>query len=87
MPRIHNKTRRPLKVPLPQGKVLRLAPLKSGDVTAKALQHAPLMALVEAGEIEIEGEERGGQFGSSSSGISPATSHDPDRTIRRTGDG
>ena len=88
MATILNKTRRPLRVPLPGGKLLRLAPLRRGEVNSKALQHPPLQALVEAGEIEVTHEGKsGGSMGGGSKGLSDATGHAMDRTIRKTGDG
>jgi len=48
-----NKTSRPLKVPLPGGKILRLGPGKTGQVAPKALDHPGLRKLVDAGEIEV----------------------------------
>lgn len=61
MPSIHNKTNRPLAVPLPGGKKLRLGPFQTGQVTGKALQHPPLKKLIEAGDIELaaDGDRRG----------------------------
>lgn len=49
---ITNKSKKPLSVPLPGGKKLFLQPGKTGQVTAKALKHAPLVKLIEAGDIE-----------------------------------
>ena len=49
---ITNKTRKALSVPLPGGKKLFLGPGKTGQVTAKALEHPPLVALLEAGDLE-----------------------------------
>lgn len=53
---IRNATTRPLRVPLPQGKVLHLNPKSDGQVPAAALEHPPFRKLVEAGEIEVLGE-------------------------------
>jgi hypothetical protein len=50
---IENKTRRPLSVPLPDGKTLRLGPLASAAISAKATRHPPLKKLVEDGTVEI----------------------------------
>lgn len=87
MATIRNNTKRPLKVPLPGGKFLRLSPGKTGEASAKAVEHPPLVALVEKGEITIleTGTTRG--IGGGSQGLSGSTGHDPDRTILRTGDG
>ncbi len=48
---ITNKTKKPLSLPLPGGKKLFLGPGKTGQVTAKALNHPPLVALIEAGDV------------------------------------
>lgn len=53
---IRNTTTRPLRVPLPQGKVLHLNPRATGQVPASALEHPPFQKLVEAGELEVLGE-------------------------------
>lgn len=52
---IINKTRKPLSVPLPGGKKLFLGPGKTGQVTAKALDHPPLVTLMEAGDLATTG--------------------------------
>lgn len=56
MKTIRNTTTHPIKVPLPRGKVLHLGPRKNGEIAANAVDHPPLVKLVEAGEIEIVGE-------------------------------
>lgn len=48
---ITNKTSKPLSVPLPGGKKLFLAPGKTGQVSDKAMKHAPLVKLLDAGDI------------------------------------
>jgi hypothetical protein len=53
-----NKTRTPIKVPLPRGKALHLGPGKKGQVRDEAVEHAALKKLVEAGQIEIAEGER-----------------------------
>jgi len=58
MATIKNKTCRPLSVPLPGGKKLRLGPLKSGEISDKAVDHPPVQKLIEAGEAEIFGSEQ-----------------------------
>ena len=50
---ILNKTLTAIRVPLPHGKVLHLGPNQSGHVSAHDIDHAPLVALMEAGTIEI----------------------------------
>ncbi len=55
---ITNKTTKPLSVPLPGGKKLFLAPGKTGQVTPRAMEFAPLVKLIEAGSIESAGGEK-----------------------------
>jgi hypothetical protein len=57
MPAVTNKTKKPLSISLPGGKTLHLGPGKTGQIAAKAAQTASLKKLVEAGEIEIAGED------------------------------
>ena len=56
MATISNKTDRPLRVPLPRGKVLHLGPRMSGEIASSAVTHPPLAAMVEAGTIEVVAE-------------------------------
>ena len=87
MPSIHNKTKRPVAVPLPGGKKLRLGPLQTGQVTPKALEHPPLKKLIETGDIEVTGDER--RRGEGTSGSKRPTSGRDNRGaggIRHTGD-
>ena len=85
---ISNKTKRPLRVPLPGGKKLHLGPLATAKIPARADQHPPLKKLIDAGEIEIHDDARtqgtagsgGGKVMSSSQGGAPT------RGLRRTGD-
>ena len=53
---ITNKTAKPLSLPLPGGKKLFLAPGKTGQVTAKALTHPPIVKLIEAGDLVTSGD-------------------------------
>ena len=49
---VTNKSKKPLIVPLPGGKRLFLAPGKTGQVTPKALNHPPVVSLVESGDLK-----------------------------------
>ena len=89
MPNLSNKTRRPLSVPLPRGKSLHLGPLKTGEVNAAALEHAPLKKLIEAGDLEVVdagagpralGNASGGKKGHAGQGFASAAGS------RRSGD-
>lgn len=53
MPAVSNKTQKPLSVPLPGGKTLHLGPGKTGQISAKAADHARLKKLIESGELEM----------------------------------
>lgn len=55
MPTIKNLSRKAVSVPLPGGRKLFLGPGKSGQITPKAAEHPPLLALVEAGDVELVG--------------------------------
>jgi hypothetical protein len=65
-----NKTRSPLKVLLPQGKLLRLGPDSSGRIRDEDVEHAPVKKLIASGAIEIvaAGTETGGLGGAGSTG-------------------
>lgn len=56
MKTIRNKTARPIRVPLPRGKVLHLGPNLDGEIADNAVEHAALQKLVKAGTIEILGD-------------------------------
>jgi len=59
MKTVINKTRTPIKIPLPRGKALHLGPGKKGQIRDDAEKHAAIEKLVKAGKIEIvEGQER-----------------------------
>jgi hypothetical protein len=68
---ITNKTNKPLAVPLPRGKVLRLGPRKTGQISSDDLDHPPLKRLAEAGEIEIHEEGHVPSQGGGGSRIAP----------------
>ena len=88
MATITNKTLKPLSVPLPGGKKLRLGPLKSGEISVKAIDHPPVQKLIETGDVEIVGPtqkpRRGGGGGKGSPPASGAHGHGSG--IRQTGD-
>jgi hypothetical protein len=55
MKTVRNLTIKPLKVPLPGGKTLRLGPKADGTITDKAAHHPALVRMVEAETIEVLG--------------------------------
>jgi hypothetical protein len=56
MKTIVNKSTRPLRVPLPGGKVLHLGPGKTGQIADGASEHPALRKLIDAGTIQIRGD-------------------------------
>jgi hypothetical protein len=76
MKNVRNTTRKPLAVPLPGGRKLHLGPGQSGDVSAHAAAHPPLVALITAGQLELTeggphdtGSAAGGPVNGSSAGF------------------
>jgi hypothetical protein len=64
MKTVTNQTGGPVKVPLPQGKILHLGPRQKGQIQDHAAEHPPLVKLVEQGKLKVEdeaGSRRGGR--------------------------
>lgn len=55
---VTNQTDGPLRVPLPQGKMLHLGPRQQGEISTPAAEHPPLLKLIEGGQLKLEGEGR-----------------------------
>ncbi len=53
MKTIVNKTRRPLKIKLAQGRVLRLGPAKEGQIGTHDAERESVQKMTEAGEVEV----------------------------------
>ena len=53
MKTIINKTRRPLKIRLAQGRVLRLGPAKEGQIATHDVERESVQKMVEAGEVNV----------------------------------
>ncbi len=85
---ITNKTCEALSIPLPGGKKLRLGPLKSGEISPKAVDHPPVQKLIEAGKVEIFGSEQKSRRAGGSGSASRPSSGGQSRGggIRHTGD-
>ena len=58
MKTILNKTPRPLRIRLPRGKTLHLGPSKTGQISDDALSRKAVQQLLQAGEIEVVGEDQ-----------------------------
>lgn len=74
MKTIRNKTTGPLRVPLPQSKFLHLGPRQTGQINHQHVDHPPLKALVEKGDIEILGDGDAGHAGHGQQGPGPHAS-------------
>ena len=84
---LRNKTKRPIRVPLPGGKRLHLGPGAVGQISPKAADHPPLKKLIDAGELEIEGAGRSQGTGGSGGGSGSKSSQDGSGGgVRHTGD-
>lgn len=85
---VTNKTKRPLRIPLPGGKTLFLAPRGTAKIAPKAKNHPPLIELVEAGKVELDDNDHSsGGTGSHKGGdLRSSDRHDTGGGIRRTGD-
>ncbi len=85
---ISNKTHRPLRVPLPGGKKLHLAPNGKAKITPKNAEHPGVQKLVEEGTVEIidGGRGRGTKDASGSSGLGGSQRGPSTGGMRHTGD-
>ena len=77
---ITNQSRRPLTIALPGGKKLRLGPLKSGQITARAAEHPAVQQLVKDGIVQLND-------GSGSSKNRPGAGNVSARPSQRRGNG
>ena len=76
-----NKTRTPLKIPLPRGKSLHLGPGKTGQLRDDAAAQPRIKKLVEAGSIEIFD---GGKTDAGTSGMA-AAAHTASKGFAKSG--
>lgn len=85
---ITNKTKKPLSIPLPGGKKLHLGPGKTGQVSPKAVDHPALKKLIDAGEVEAQGDDRKSARGKGggNQGLRSSTGFRGTGGIRQAGD-
>jgi hypothetical protein len=85
---VSNKTQRPLRVPLPRGKVLHLGPGKTGQISSDAVEHPQVKALIDTGVIEIldAGPAPTARGGSGRKGQTPIFGPTSGSGSRRSGD-
>ena len=62
-----NKTRRPIRISLPRGKTLHLAPTGQGQVQDDTIERPAFKKLIEAGDIELLDEKGAGAQGTANS--------------------
>ena len=83
---VQNKKMRPLRIPLPGGKVLHLGPQKVAQIADNALEHPGVQRLIKDGTIEILGDgERAG--GGDDGGSGPGPSQGQGKSPFRRGHG
>lgn len=88
LPTIKNTTKKPLSVPLPGKKRIFLGPGNEGQIGAKAEGHPPVVALIEAGELEIVADTGGSTSkGGGSQRMSGSQNRNPAKTVFKSGDG
>lgn len=88
MKTIRNTTIKPLRVPLPQGKILHLGPHQTGQISDH-LDHPPLKKMLDAGDIEVvEDGGRGpaGGHGGAGGGHTSTHGHVPPKVVHPSGD-
>lgn len=82
MPKILNKTPKPLRINLPGNKTLHLAPNGAGQITDKAAESPSVLKLIEAGTISVEGAGGTGRVeGSESQPVHESTHGHPQPTV------
>lgn len=86
---IKNTTAKPIRVPLSGGKRLFLSPGGKGQIAPKAAEHPPVKALIDAGDLEIQGVnplQRSAGSGNPGSGGTASGSGAAGGGVRHTGD-
>jgi len=88
MKTIVNKTRRPLKIELSQGRVLRLGPAKEGQITTHDAERESLKRIVEAGDVEIidDGSPGAGRGSKGPAGMAKSQGHQRQFSGSKRGD-
>jgi len=83
-----SKSRRPIRIPLPGGKVMFLGPGKSGQITDRHAALPAVRALIDAGEIAVAGESaHAGMAGEGGGQVHDGThGHVPRKVVRPRGD-
>ncbi len=88
MKTVRNKSHRPLKVHLSQGKTLHLGPLKEGQISVHDVEAAGVKRLVESGDLEIlgDGAQVSESGGHAAGGHADTHGHHPDTSVPKRGD-
>jgi len=83
---VTNKTRRPLRVPLPGGRTLHLGPGKAGRISSKDAEYGAIQKLIAEAAIEIGDAGEDAQTATSPRSGSASGRHARDSVSRRSGD-
>ena len=88
MKSIKNTTTAPIRVPLPQGKLLFLGPRKTGQIADPAAEHPALVKLIEAGKLEVVDDGAQGAAAATSGSASQASTQGKglNAGLRKAGD-
>ena len=88
MKTIVNRSRKPIRIPLPGNKTLFLGPSKSGQLSDQQLAAPAVARLLKSGDIEVVGEAAhpGGGGGGSETGHEATHGHQPRKVVLPKGD-
>ena len=88
MKTITNKTRKPIRVPLPGGKFLHLGPSRTGQIADAAAGRPAVKKMIEAGDLEVQAEGTSQTSGATQGAAGHAATHGhvPNTLFRPKGD-
>ena len=84
MKTIVNKTRRPLRIKLSQGRVLHLGPNKDGRIGDLDAERATVTQLIDAGDVQIFDDTGSGRSRGTGGAAGSMNSEGPHRQFSRT---
>ena len=83
---IVNRTSRPLRITLPGGGILHLAPAHTGQISDEALETVTIAEMLDAGDIEIVEEAHPNRGGPQKAPHAGGRAHHPKTVVRPKGD-
>ena len=84
MKTLRNLSSQPLRITLPHGKMLHLAPGRTGQIADRDVDRDSVQCLLEAGAIEIVGESLHGPFAGEATPTEQASTHGHPQPSRAT---